>query len=202
MYIAVGGGAGFLVLVLIIALWVRSWAKKRAQQWHDIAKANGLSGSGTWPQMAMSGTIDGVGVGLRHEREVTYRHNSRADRDDRQVKAWCEAHASLPVSTGDLKVAEEGIFAKLGKLVGMQDIQTGDAKFDKRFSVKSSDPERAKQLLTQRAREALLALEDGLRGEITIEGGRVRWKKGGSVPHDRAIEVMKHLAAAANAFRG
>lgn len=203
MYLAVGGFAALVVVVGIIAIFVARGAKRKAKAWMDFAQTLGMRGSGTWPEMRMTGSIDGISVGIEHHRQITYdRDYSSADRStDRKVKQWCQAWAGIPGGAGDLQIAEEGLFAKLAKLVGSQDIKTGDPKFDKRFIVKSSNTDSAVARLHPKARAALLSLEDTLRGEITVEDGSVKWKKpNSSVTPERALEIMKQLAQAARAF--
>jgi len=98
-----------------------------------------------------------------------------------------------------VQIAEEGLFAKLSKLVGATDIETGDPKFDKRFMVKSAHPAATKARLGPTVRDSLVRLEAALRGQITVENSEVRWK-GGSASHERAIEILKHLAVTARSF--
>ena len=197
-YIAVGSLIGIAVLMIIIMLLVRGGRKRKARAWEDTAKANGLAPSGTFPLLEMHGTLDGVRVEIEHHMTTKLRRDY--DNYKPQVSRWVEASASLPISTGDLTVAEEGVFAKLKKLVGAQDIQTGDPKFDKRFSVKGSNENRAREVLTAPAREALLAAESELRGEITVERGCVCWRGGTEISAERAIAILKKLASTAQAF--
>ena len=53
-------------------------------------------------------------------------------------------------------VSRETLFRELGKLLGMQDIETGDPVFDKRFVVKTNDEQKVKRLLAEpRLRELI-----------------------------------------------
>lgn len=45
-------------------------------------------------------------------------------------------------------VYESDVFSQLGSLVGLQDIQVGKPEFDARYTIKSNNPERVKQMLT------------------------------------------------------
>lgn len=47
----------------------------------------------------------------------------------------------------ELKVSKEGVFAKLGKILGAQDIQIGDEFFDEKYMIKSNDEVLASRLL-------------------------------------------------------
>lgn len=45
------------------------------------------------------------------------------------------------------KISREGFFSSIGKLFGMQDIETGDRFFDDQFVIKGNSPEKIKLLL-------------------------------------------------------
>jgi hypothetical protein len=44
-------------------------------------------------------------------------------------------------------LSPEGLFSRIGKLLGMEDIEIGDSEFDGAFVVKSNQPERVRELL-------------------------------------------------------
>lgn len=60
-----------------------------------------------------------------------------------------------PLGIG-LQIYREKFWQKLGKLLGAQDIQTGDPELDRRVVVKSSDPPRATRLLEGQAAQEVL----------------------------------------------
>jgi hypothetical protein len=63
---------------------------------------------------------------------------------------------------GDLAIhlTLRGMLSKLARLAGSQDLQTGDAAFDKMFVVKTKDEARARAWLDDDMRKRLLALAD------------------------------------------
>lgn len=191
------------MLGLVLMLVLRGGAKKKAQQWIEAARAAGLNAKGTYPLMEMTGRLDGISVEIENKLELTSgperTDDDGNDRTQTRTNHFCKASASIPVSTGDMQIAEETLFGKLSKLVGAQDIKTGDNAFDKRFMVKASDVDKAKASLSEPARKALLAAEKSLGGALSVTNGYIEWK-GGQVKHERAIEIVRQLAATAKAF--
>ncbi len=59
-----------------------------------------------------------------------------------------------------LTLYSEGVFTKLGKLIGMQDIQIGNTEFDNTFIVKGSEEFFVKRFLTPKVQQKLLSLKD------------------------------------------
>lgn len=59
------------------------------------------------------------------------------------------------------RLYRETLLSELGKLLGMQDILIGDAQFDDTFIVKSNDPSRIKELLSDAELRELLLSQSG-----------------------------------------
>ncbi len=56
-------------------------------------------------------------------------------------------------------ISPEGFMGRVGKLLGLQDVQTGDATFDRAFLVRASDEEKVRQFLANPSvRAAMLEL--------------------------------------------
>lgn len=68
-----------------------------------------------------------------------------------------------PLGAG-LSVSSAGLLDTLASLVGVHDLAVGDEPFDTKFTVKAADPARAKEILTEDVRDALL----GLGPEVTL----------------------------------
>jgi hypothetical protein len=121
----------------------------RGQTWQELAKKHKLrwfdSGKGT-----INGSFNGVNVSA--SAEVHGWGKSRHIRTTIEV--------SYPGTVPhDLSLSPEGLFAKLGKLVGGQDIQVGDPELDRAFLIKGAFEEEVRPfLLEPRTRTALLAI--------------------------------------------
>ncbi len=59
-----------------------------------------------------------------------------------------------------LKIIQEGLFAKVGKVFGMQDIQTGDMEFDSKYIVKSDNESEMLRLLTPNLKRLIVEMHE------------------------------------------
>lgn len=59
-----------------------------------------------------------------------------------------------------LKLERQGALSKLGSMLGMQDIQTGDRTFDERFIVKGNPEDAVRAALTAEVRQRLVTLQE------------------------------------------
>lgn len=121
---------------------------------------------------------------------------------------------SLPetsTSSYELLLRRESLTAKLGKLMGGEDIELGDTAFDKRYIVTTSSPEMTISLLTAEIRSALMGLERSLsQGHISVKNNMVWWETPLIVTKadevrvvlDLLIEIAQGLATLRPANRG
>jgi hypothetical protein len=58
----------------------------------------------------------------------------------------------------DVVVVTDKLDQKIGKLMGMQDLEIGDAQFDRKMVLRASDPERLRAFLQPQTRRAILTL--------------------------------------------
>ncbi len=70
-----------------------------------------------------------------------------------------DAFYSQPLGAG-LRVSPETWAGKLWRLLGVQDVMTGDSDFDREFLVKAKDPKAAVGALGRRAREAIVGFNE------------------------------------------
>jgi hypothetical protein len=100
--------------------------------------------------------------------------------------------AEAPGSGGlALKLAKQGLLARMGTALGIDDIQVGDPAFDDRFVVRGAEPETIRAWLTPRVRELVLACPPEY--TLFLENGKVRAEQPG------LEEVRERLGAAMNA---
>jgi hypothetical protein len=87
------------------------------------------------------------------------------------IKIFSRMKIELSGLPKGLRVYRETTWSKLGKALGMQDITTGDSRFDSSFMIKGKDPAEVLTYLTLGRRMALLMQVDELRGlELQEEG--------------------------------
>ena len=63
----------------------------------------------------------------------------------------------MPCALPELHVGPEGVFSRLGQVLGMQDIELESEDFNRRFRVRCPDPKFATDVLSPRTMEMLLA---------------------------------------------
>jgi hypothetical protein len=89
-----------------------------------------------------------------------------------------------------LSIEREGLLSAVGKMLGMQDIQTSDETFDRLFLIRSSDEARTHAFLTEAMRGTLLELY-GFRREgmsLTAQDGVLRVRKLDWIEEEHQLE--------------
>jgi hypothetical protein len=87
-----------------------------------------------------------------------------------EVRTVDSGESSVSVST-------ENFLTKIGKMVGMADIQVDQQWFDDKYLVRGSSPDFARQVLSEDdTREKISAVIDKSKGELIIEDHTARWK--------------------------
>ncbi len=110
--------------------------------WQAIAAQRGLD----LVAGVLSGRIEGAHVEVRGQLGGGFQTTFTA-RFDRRLGVG-------------LVLKRQGLFHGIRKLLGMQDIETGDAAFDARFVVQGRPPEVVRGLLTSEVRASLVALQE------------------------------------------
>ena len=140
--------------------------RSRRQAWSGLAAQTGLAfeGVGLFSQARVTGMYRGRNIVLE-----TFTTGGKNSKICTRVVASVNNAPSI-----HLKLGEEGILAKIGKKLGGQDIQTGDAALDRRFLIKGEpDAEIRSLLLASDVRQRLLSLPqlsiEVIEGEIRYE---------------------------------
>jgi hypothetical protein len=109
-------------------------------------------------------------------------------------QAYTILNISVPAAYADLEVYREGFFSKIGKAFGMQDIQTGNADFDKRFMLRSKDENFALDLFDMNLCGKLIDAIPYLSSGIYIKNKNMSYAEAGSLSsnrlRDRFIQVI------------
>lgn len=92
---------------------------------------------------------------------------------------------------------KEGFFSKIGKTFGMQDVSVGDARFDKNFIVKCSDPDFIRVALLPEIIDKFYHTfeEHGAKGTIALKDNEIYYEEGG---HIRSEENRAQFVALIN----
>lgn len=160
--------AGFVIAM--IALGARH-QKAIRENWANFARRNKLQ---------YMGSTHGGMSGWYGSCQVRINTITRGSGKNRSTYTQFHGTIAAPMPAG-LVLYKEGLFSKLGKMVGGQDVQIGDAAIDNAFIIKASDILGTHNLLKVRqVRDALLyavARHPGVR----VEARAVFWEESGVV---------------------
>jgi hypothetical protein len=93
-----------------------------------------------------------------------------------------------------LDIYEEGLFSKIYKVFGMQDIIIGNEKFDKEYIIKSNDEDTTKAVLTPEICDELLYLADHkFAFGFEIIDGKIYYDEATSLTSDKKAAWMERI---------
>lgn len=147
-FLTEAGYISLLVIVCAAVFYFISWMDRRREKcWRRVGESRGLryDDSGSYPKLG--GTINGVTV----VAEVIRVQKNYA------VRVTARPSTTLPEG---LFIRPEGLFQKVGKALGGEDIQVGDLQLDKRYIFQGQDPIKTRELIKHPAvKDALLSLQ-------------------------------------------
>ena len=114
----------------------------------------------------------------RHVRIYNYTTGSGKNRT-----TWCAlALAVRERGSFTLKISRENLFTRAGRMFGVDDVATGDERFDKEFYVKSNDAAYVQAALLPEVRSQIAEAwqKHGARGSFRIENGEIIYAETGS----------------------
>ncbi|HVF06475.1 MAG TPA: DUF3137 domain-containing protein [Frankiaceae bacterium] len=91
--------------------------------------------------------------------DYSYKEDSRDSEGKTTTRTYCFAIVALgmPCALPELHVGPEGVFSRIGRVMGMQDIELESEDFNRAFRVRCPNPKLATDILSPRTMEALLA---------------------------------------------
>ncbi len=168
--------------------------KRSNQSWEAAARRLGIvlkPTNGVWGAFgrpSMTGTVDGLTVTID-----THQSN------DNTVTRYRVGYPSLGLG---LKAKRQHAFARLGALLGFQDIEVGDPIFDQAIILKGDYPDRIVSYLTPSRRLAISGLIEHYSG-TTITDRAISYSKRGLVGDaDELVSTMQRLVSVAQELRG
>lgn len=179
------------IVVLVVTLARINKKRKEAARanraWEDFALQQGLRevkpesnvvtdinvevlkkqlGAKRVPDSNPSKAFRGDNQGYPFELAMVIKHGHNASK----MEIFTRMAIELPGVANDLRVYPEKISSKIGKMLGSQDIATGDEEFDKRFMIKGANPEEVQRYLSPDRRYLLLSHSKDL-GQLEIANG-------------------------------
>lgn len=175
--LAAGDGFAFIFIIFVVGfviaaiVWGAKHQKAIRENWASFAARNNMQYMGT-TFGGMSGWYNRVAI----------RINTITRGSGKNRTTYTQFHATIasPMPHG-LVLYKEGFFSKVGKMLGGQDVQVGDAAIDNAFIIKAEDLLGAHKLLSiQQVRSALLSLVQRHPG-LRVDGRTVMWEQTGVV---------------------
>jgi hypothetical protein len=139
------------------------------------------------PSKSFRGDIQGYPF----ELALVIKHGHKSSK----MEIFTRMAIELPGIAKDLRVYPEKISSKIGKMLGSQDITTGDEEFDKSFMIKGSNPDDVNRYLTPDRRHILLSGSKDL-GQLEIAAGQLYAVRKGQVGELSELSLLSSKMAA------
>ena len=186
-----------IVVVVTAVVLLVQYLQRRGQlrAWQEVAAQAGLAceegGLLRYP------TVKGIYRG--HELQMYIHQHTSGTAKNRRTSTSTRIAMTVDNPAGlRLELSEEKILGRIGKQLGMQDIQLGDTELDRRFMIKGEPAEVVGQIFMSEAlRQKLLALPSL---KLELNGTTLRYEKPGAEKKAERLtglfELMAEMAAA------
>jgi hypothetical protein len=183
------------IAVFVVIIGFSFWMKHRQRaNWQTVAHELGLQfiEGGLFTNPSMQGTYRGADLSVRIVTSGTGKN--------KRVYTVVEVPLSglVPV---DLEVYREGFFQKVGKVIGGEDIQVGDADLDDTFIIKGTERDKVRDLLTSPNVKSRLLSAQSKCSTFRIGVGNVRIRERGRTANPNKLRgYIRTVVATANAL--
>lgn len=161
----------FVVLIIVLVSNALAQGKRRDRVWQQLATRHGGSctpgGLFGYPSVQFTYTDTSVLVD-------TYSTGGR------NPARYTQIHFYWPDTQFRLEVYPEGVFARIRKFFGMEDMQIGSADFDRQYIIHGSDPNEVRTFLSPHVMHAINQLRVSGAGRdiyVSLTGGHFLVKK-------------------------
>lgn len=188
--------AVFVGVMWLVVAFVQQVEEANRRAWEAYASSRGFAfrgPAGSWynrGSMLVTGTVEQVGFELDTYVVSTGKSSVSYTR--------LRARALVPIAS-DIRVSTAHIFSGLGRMLGLQDVPTGDAAFDEKYVVKADRDDDARALLDAPTRKGLFEFPKSVRFEYRHGEVELHWL---GVERDAAVlDAATRIVAAACRWR-
>ncbi len=178
----------FIAAVFALFYFAKMQKGKVDQSWKKIAAMTGLSfedkGILFFANPRMKGNYKGKNIEVFTE--------ARGYGRSRQTYTIAQAGCRNPEGIR-LRVYNEGIFQKIGKVFGVQDIKVGSEQYDSRFMFQLSDPRMSHNVFSPNILSGIGRLEGWI--DIRLENNIVRFERLGLIEDAEKIKAVMDVIA-------
>ena len=175
-----------LVIGLLVAFVVLAYLRRQARQqaWSELAAHTGLTfePGGLFSPMRITGAYRGHALTL----DTFTRRSGKNSTTYTRILLSVNNPSAL-----SLAIYDENVLSKLGKALGMQDIQVGDDELDRRFTFKGQPQPVIAGLLTSIGlRQKLLEARSV---HVEVKGQEVYWQQRGAESNADHVQFLFDL---------
>ena len=179
---------GGLIAILVFTIrWAIKQNKKKTLIFTEFAKEHNLEYSFSKYMFATLNSIQGEYQGVHlniYEKMVGSGKNRHV------ITVLNVSNANM---TFDFSIGKEHFFSKTGKLLGMKDIEFGDAAFDKAFLMKSKSEDEFRGLMNYENQAKLSGIKDDLAGTISCKDGLISYSITGVLGYRKNREKFMNV---------
>ncbi len=177
----------FITAAMVVVALVGSYLvlQSRRRAWEELAARLGLTFTpGNWigRGMSVSGTYRSQHITLDKFTRRTGKNSTTYTR----VVLFLKQPAQI-----ELVIYTEGLFSKIGKLLGMKDIQTGDEAIDQRYIIKGQPENSIASLLASYDLRQKLVEAPAL--HIKVQGQEIYYEKRGFIRDENNLVALFDL---------
>jgi hypothetical protein len=175
-----------LVIGLLVIFAVLAYLRRRARQqaWSELAARTGLTfePGGLFSPMRITGAYRGHALTL----DTFTRSSGKSSTTYTRIRLSVNNPSAL-----SLAIYDENVLSKVGKALGMQDIQVGDDELDRRFTFKGQPEPVITGLLTSIGlRQKLLEARSM---HVEVKGQEVYWQQRGEESNADNLQFLFDL---------
>ncbi len=190
MEVAIALIIGFGIFALII-VWAVKYTKKinarKSTFFSDLALKHKLTHSSSKYVLTKLNTIQGTWNGMPF---FIYEQMEGSGKSKTLVtRAIIE---NVPFDY-DFRIGKEHLFSKAGKMLGMKDIEFGDAEFDKKFLINAKDEDRFRAFFNYKLQGELSNLKNDLASSIRVQDGVMSYAQNRPIANAKAFESFEKV---------
>jgi len=164
----------FLIVIgVLIIFGVIAYLRRQARQqaWSELAGRTGLTfePGGIFSPMVVTGTYRGHNLTL----DTFTRSSGKSSTTYTRIRLTVENPSAL-----SLAIYDENVFSKIGKALGMQDVQVGDEDLDRRFIIRGQPEHVIASLLTSSSLRQ--KLPEARSVHVEVKGQELRFEQRGA----------------------
>ncbi|MCB9225022.1 MAG: hypothetical protein R2780_05290 [Crocinitomicaceae bacterium] len=177
----------FVGIIVWAVKYTKKINKRKIQFFSDFANKHNLQHTSNKYMLVMLNSVKGDYKGCQFEIYEQMQGSGK----NKQVVTYVNFR-NTPFDF-DFKIGKEHIFSKTGKLLGMKDIEFGDAEFDKKFLIKSKEEDKFRSFFNFKLQEELRQIGSDLKSSIHAKDGTLSYYNYGPLPNQKQFDSFERV---------